>query len=295
MPDSLLQSLSLVDTSGYVIIATILGFLTAGVVLTVAIRFRYARIAEDLERGRGPGAVFRSAVLNHIVHDTHEALRRGRGELDTQAIVERAFHADLRACLVGERFVRSSTGLMVILGLVGTFYGLTLAIGKLARLVSGDVGDASAITESLTIGLTQALTGMSVAFSTSLFGIFSAIVMTLLSVVANVADRRLQLMTQIEVYLDALQRRGQPGAASEHAGGAGPELVALLVAFEQSVERMQGSILHFEAALKTFSGTTRDFNEFNLHLKDNVQRMSLSFGDLSETLKAHAAAFRAHD
>ena len=28
---------------------------------------------------------------------------------------------------------------MIILGLVGTFYGLTLSIGKLVALVSGDV------------------------------------------------------------------------------------------------------------------------------------------------------------
>ena len=41
----------------------------------------------------------------------------------------------------------------------------------------------------------------------------------------------------------------------------------------------------FQGALNTFAGTTRDFREFNLHLKDNVQRMSLAFGDLSETLK----------
>jgi hypothetical protein len=41
-----------------------------------------------------------------------------------------------------------------------------------------------------------------------------------------------------------------------------------------------------------FSATTRDFREFNFHLKDNLQRMSLSFGDLSETLKEHTRALR---
>jgi hypothetical protein len=45
--------------------------------------------------------------------------------------------------------------------------------------------------------------------------------------------------------------------------------------------------MQFGAALQTFAGTTRDFKEFNLHLKDNVQRMSLSFADASEAVKHH--------
>ena len=46
----------------------------------------------------------------------------------------------------------------------------------------------------------------------------------------------------------------------------------------------------FENALETFATNTRDFQEFNLHLKDNVQRMSLGFGDLTEALKEHLRA-----
>jgi hypothetical protein len=54
--------------------------------------------------------------------------------------------------------------------------------------------------------------------------------------------------------------------------------------------QLQGVVGNFETALANFSSTTRDFREFNLHLKDNVQRMSLSFSDLSTTLNNHTAA-----
>ncbi|MET0410976.1 MAG: hypothetical protein ABW217_06750, partial [Polyangiaceae bacterium] len=60
----------------------------------------------------------------------------------------------------------------------------------------------------------------------------------------------------------------------------------LVVGFGASVAQLSSAVDQFEAALTTFAGTTRDFREFNLHLKDNVQRMSLSFGDFSEALKA---------
>ena len=46
------------------------------------------------------------------------------------------FQAELRPLLLAERFVRAATGLVIILGLLGTFYGLTLSIGKLVHLVA---------------------------------------------------------------------------------------------------------------------------------------------------------------
>lgn len=303
MRDALLQSLTLVSVSGYIIIAAILAFLAAGVVLTFMIRARYGRIAADLRDHVGEGT-FGADVLNQIVRDTRMALAHQPAEINTQAIIDHNFQAHLRGLLIGERFVKSCASLPIVLGLLGTFYGLTLSIGKLAALVSGDVEDASAITESLTAGLTQALSGMSVAFSTSLFGILAAIVMTLLGVFFNVTDRRTALMAQIEAYLDNVvlsaaatdtaQPAGAAGVPGPARGRAGQPLDQSIAAFEQTVARLGGAVMHFESALETFASTTRDFHEFNLHLKDNVQRMSLSFGDLSDTLKEHARAIKSH-
>jgi hypothetical protein len=191
---------------------------------------------------------------------------------------------------------------MIILGLVGTFYGLTLSIGKLVSLISGDMSQTTDVAEALTQGLTRALSGMSVAFSTSLFGIGAAIVMTLLSVFANVTDRRVAVMVKIEAFLDnvllnALRAAHGPGAllGAGMAAGAGGDTAPRWVAeFARSVAELDGAVKHFESALETFSTTTRDFREFNLHLKDNVQRMSLTFGDLSETLKEHVRTLQRH-
>jgi hypothetical protein len=277
MRDALFQSLSLLNVSGYLIIATILALLGLGIFATFAIRKRYAQIAADLrEHGHEADvASFEAAVLNQIVRDTRRALERHPGDVNTQAIIDHGFQSELKGLLIGERFVKASTSLVIILGLVGTFYGLTLSIGKLAALVSSDVGDASLFTSSLTAGLTQALTGMSVAFSTSLFGIVAAIVMTLLGVFLNVADARTALMAQVEAYLD--------NSVLSATGAPGPERLDRMVnSFGQTVERLEGSVIHFEQALQTFASNTRDFQEFNAHLKDNVQRMSLGFADMGE-------------
>lgn len=297
MDNPLLRSLSLLDTSGYVIIAIIVALLATAILLTISIRARYWALERELRRHPGAGVRFNSRVLNRILADAEAARAQNPYEINTQAIIERAFDTELRGSLVGERFIKATTGLLIILGLVGTFYGLTLSIGRLVSLVSGDAAEGVAVS-SLMDGLTQALAGMSVAFSCSLFGIASAIIMTLVGVFASVGDRRVALMVAIEAFVDnelaAAPARGNAGVRGPGAMSAATsdDIDRLLVGFGESVAHLQNSVAHFEQALVQFATTTRDFREFNFHLKDNVQRMSLSFGDLSETLKEHSRALR---
>src|SRR4051812_17763304 len=202
MPGAILDGLSLVDASGYVIIAAIVASLAASVAANLFIRARYAAMAKDLRKSRDGDEPFAHPVLNRIVQDARSAARRRPREVNTQAIIEENFQSHLGWLLLGERFVRSATGLVLILGLSGTFYGLTLSIGKLSRLLSVEGAKVADVTQSLTTGLTQALSGMSVAFSGSLFGIVSAIVLTVFGVFSNLTDRRTALMVQIEAYVD---------------------------------------------------------------------------------------------
>jgi len=302
MRDTFLSSLSLIDISGYIIIGAIILLLIIGVIVIFSVRARYALIARELRGAWDPSLRFKQRVLAHIVRDTEDAFHRHLQEVNTQAIIEHNFQRHLRGSLVGERFVKSLTGMLIILGLVGTFYGLTLSIGKLVALVSGDVTGVTEITQSLTRGLTQALAGMSVAFSTSLFGILAAIAMTLLGVFFNLADSRTAVMVQIEAFLDnkllpATRASSGPsdsaGAALAVSPTAGvPDLGQVVLRFSQSVTALEQIVTRFDAALGRFSENTRDFQEFNAHLKDNIQRMSLGFGDLSNALKTHVAGLR---
>ncbi|HEX5661713.1 MAG TPA: hypothetical protein VFX59_31195 [Polyangiales bacterium] len=281
MLDALSSSFTLINPSGLAVLGAILALLVGGVVVTVIVRARYASIANDLRRSAYDGAVsFESGVLTSIVREALDA-RRATAEVNAQSIIESCFAQELRGLLVGERFVKASGGLTIIFGLVGTFFGLSLAIGKLVKLVgSSDVSGTSEIAESLTAGLVDALAGMSVAFTSSLFGILAAIVMTLLGVFASIADRRQALMANIESYLDhVVLTRGALG------GGGDGRIEQAVGAFAQTVGQLDQVVGRFEGALGTFAGNTRDFQEINLHLKDNIQRMSLSFADLSDSLK----------
>ena len=253
MPTPILDGLALVDTTGRVILATIVASLCAGIGAHAFLRARYTALERDLRKNAAEaGPRFAHPVLGRIVREAEEAARRG-GERNTQAIIEERFQSDLASLLLGERFVRAATGLVIILGLLGTFYGLTLSIGKLVALVSVDSSATADVSQAVTHGLTQALAGMAVAFSNSLVGIVSAVVLTVLGVVSNVSDRRTALMVQIETYLDRVAPT--PAAQPEAASVAG---------FGASVARLDETVARFESALRTFAARTKDLKEIEL-------------------------------
>jgi hypothetical protein len=254
MPNPILDGLSLVDTTGRTILATTVASLVAGIGAHLFLRARYASLERDLEKNAGERPPqFSHPTLGRIVRDAEEAARRS-GERNTQAIIEERFQADLGSLLLAERFVRAATGLVIILGLLGTFYGLTLSIGKLVALVSADNGAAADVSQAVTHGLTQALAGMAVAFSNSLVGIVSAVVLTVLGVLSNVTDRRTALMVRIETYLDRLLPAPAPRRGES----------ASVTAFAESVARLEETVARFEAALRGFAVRTKDLRELQL-------------------------------
>ena len=76
-------------------------------------------------------------------------------------------------------FSRYLMGVLIFLGLLGTFWGLSQTIGSVAHVISGlDISaqDVKGAIENLKIGLQSPLKGMGTAFSCSLFGLSSSLV-----------------------------------------------------------------------------------------------------------------------
>lgn len=291
MPNNILDGLSLVDTTGRFILATTVTTLVLGIGANLFVRAAYARLEGDLEENAAAPRRFSHAVLEAIFRNAEAAARRS-AEPNTQAIVEAHFQSDLKSLLLAERFVRAATGLVIILGLLGTFYGLTSSIGRLVQLVAGDTSAVSDVAQGVTTGLTQALSGMAVAFSNSLVGIVAAVILTVLNVFSNVTDRRIALMIRLETCLDRAQAERLPPPANPVARTRADGLDRSVAGFGDAVGRLETVVERFESALRDFSASTRDFTEFNAHLKDNIQRMSLSFGDLGDTLKGQIHALK---
>src|SRR5882757_7279065 len=101
---------------------------------------------------------------------------------------------------------RYMTGLLVFLGLLGTFWGLIETVGSVGNVINTlkPGGDAGAIFESLKEGLAAPLSGMGISFSSSLFGLAGSLVLGFLDLQTSQAQNR--FYTELEDWLSTTVR-----------------------------------------------------------------------------------------
>jgi membrane associated rhomboid family serine protease len=157
---------------------------------------------------------------------------------------------------------RYLTGLLVFLGLLGTFWGLLTTISSVGDVIGSmkGGGDAAIMFEELKQGLVRPLAGMGTSFSASLFGLAGSLVLGFLDLQAGQAQNRfynevedwlattvsepaadtaspIALTADLRVALDRLA-----ATVSESAGNRGntTALANLAVGIQALVEHMRG-------------------------------------------------------
>jgi hypothetical protein len=113
---------------------------------------------------------------------------------------------------------RYMTGLLVFLGLLGTFWGLIETVSSVGGVIQGlkAGGDAASMFDSLREGLAAPLSGMGISFSSSLFGLAGSLVLGFLDLQSSQAQNR--FYTELE---DWLSTTVYDQAAEPIVGGGG--------------------------------------------------------------------------
>jgi hypothetical protein len=126
---------------------------------------------------------------------------------------------------------RYMTGLLVFLGLLGTFWGLIETVGSVGKVIDGLKvgGDAGALFDTLKEGLAAPLGGMGISFSSSLFGLAGSLILGFLDLQSSQAQNR--FYTDLEDWLASTVR----GYGGEQGTAAG-ELQAVVERLRQSLE-----------------------------------------------------------
>jgi hypothetical protein len=128
---------------------------------------------------------------------------------------------------------RYMTGLLVFLGLLGTFWGLIETVGSVGKVIEGLKvgGDSGSLFDTLKEGLAAPLGGMGISFSSSLFGLAGSLILGFLDLQSSQAQNR--FYTDLEDWLATTVR----GYAGDEAGGsAGPGLQQALDRLRLAVE-----------------------------------------------------------
>ncbi len=115
---------------------------------------------------------------------------------------------------------RYMTGLLVFLGLLGTFWGLIETVGSVGKVIDGlrVGGDAGALFDTLKEGLAAPLGGMGISFSSSLFGLAGSLILGFLDLQSSQAQNR--FYTDLEDWLASTVRE----YATEGTGGVSGDL-----------------------------------------------------------------------
>ena len=119
---------------------------------------------------------------------------------------------------------RYMTGLLIFLGLLGTFWGLSETVGSVGRVLESlrPGGDAGAMFETLKEGLGAPLGGMGISFSSSLFGLAGSLVLGFLDLQTSQAQNR--FYTDLEDWLSTTVRDIGGGDGGVHAGPVSGDL-----------------------------------------------------------------------
>ena len=134
-------------------------------------------------------------------------------------------------------------GLLIFLGLLGTFWGLLQTITSVGAVISGlgvGSGELSSVFNDLKRGLQEPLTGMGTAFSSSLFGLAGSLVLGFLELQAGQAQNR--FYNDLEDWLSSQTRlaSGAPGAEGEQS--VSTFVQALLEQTADSLQNLQRTL-----------------------------------------------------
>ncbi|SFL33390.1 MotA/TolQ/ExbB proton channel family protein [Methylorubrum salsuginis] len=212
----------------------ILGVLLIAVLLAfgqVTRLFRETRYVNALAAGEKPRD---KPVLLAPLVPALEARREGVTLTGTRALL------DTTAARLdeGREILRYSAGILILLGLLGTFWGLIETLSAVGSVIGGmrGGGDAAVMFDELKSGLAVPLSGIGLAFSASLFGLASSLVIGFLDLQAGQAQARFH--NELEDWLISGEEQAPVSAARpapEHDPAVARELQA-------AVERLSGVI-----------------------------------------------------
>ncbi len=181
---------------------------------------------------------------------------------------------------------RYLVGLLVFLGLLGTFWGLLNTIGSIRETIESldpGSGDAAAVLDSLKQGLSAPLAGMGTAFSSSLFGLSGSLILGFLDIQAGRAQNR--FYTELENWLSSVTDLG----SDLNADNGGAEDIRVLAERLQNLQGGDPASQRTAAALANLAegiqGLVRNMRQEQQMMRDWVEKQADEQQALRKTLE----------
>ncbi|WP_133772115.1 MotA/TolQ/ExbB proton channel family protein [Enterovirga rhinocerotis] len=213
------------------------------------------------------------------------------GEADSRATLSvgttRSLLDSISARLDENReLVRYLAGLLVFLGLLGTFWGLIETVNSVGRIIASlrTGGEASQLFDELKTALSAPLAGMGISFSASLFGLAGSLVLGFLDLQAGQAQNR--FYTELEDWLAVSATPDAPAAGSG-------DIAAALDRLGEAIGRIEAQPQ--AAAGQATSMLGRDPNLAIANLADGIQALVQQLRSEQQTVRTMLEAQATRD
>ena len=289
--------LASMPASGIIVIAAIAILFVLAVLLLFYTWGRYKGLAGMVKGGLDRNNGF----LRFTVNDFADAYKKYGQNVNTPAIISNAVSTKLSGLLLCERFLANAVSLFVTLGLFGTFLGLSHSVSSLTELISySNTSEWLSVLDSVGGGLMSSLSGMGVAFYTSLVGVACSIVLTLLRSIFSPQAERETLEARLELWLDHTVAPTLPTERAKDESEMVQQMVHAMDSASKTMERAlqnatgdlktaidssRAPITAFNKTVDSFNGGVRDFSEFNYNLRGTVERLDVTVRDLVSGLR----------
>ncbi len=182
---------------------------------------------------------------------------------------------------------RYMIGLLIFLGLLGTFWGLLQTVDSVGTVIgslSVNGEDLVQMFANLKSGLEKPLAGMGTAFSSSLFGLAGSLVLGFLDLQAGQAQN--QFTTSLEEWLSNRARLTSSSSGDEV--GDGPPVPvyvqALLEQTAEGIDELQKALSQSEQDRRSANETTNQVAEHLVKLTDQMRNEQQTTERLADAL-----------
>ncbi|WEJ58018.1 flagellar motor protein MotA [Devosia sp. FJ2-5-3] len=179
---------------------------------------------------------------------------------------------------------RYLTGLLVFLGLMGTFYGLLETVSSVAGVINAlDVtsSDSGSLFANLKEGLAAPLGGMGTAFSSSLFGLAGSLVLGFLDLQTSQAQNA--FYTDLEDWMTSMTELDHPVSAMQ-ANAGGPDMQAMIDSIGATMQSQNSS----QNAIRAMAELARGIDGLVKHIRteqDDLRRYINEQGETNKKLR----------
>ncbi|MBU9723582.1 MULTISPECIES: MotA/TolQ/ExbB proton channel family protein [Bacillaceae] len=168
------------------------------------------------------------------------------------------------------KMVQMTVSVFILVGVLGTFIGLTMSLGSI---------DATG--DQLVENVAAVLTGIDVAFATSIAGMGLSLIMTVLIRVFNTEYLMTDIMLKMESHLEENEQDAM-GRLIEVSKSINTSIVELRETNQKSLQNIESAFHGFQEYTVGLEQSAKDLAKFNEGLSANLKDFNLLFNNMSE-------------